>query len=136
MTRIIRRVYQVVFFVAATPLIWRAGWRLWRHQRLPIARLSELMRDVPLLTSRPLRHPRYLAATAERWLRLLPPRRFGRCLKRSLLLLDLWQRCGLEPVFHLGTAGHGTDRDFHAWVSTSDPTLASPAGRHEEIWTK
>lgn len=53
----------------------------------------------------------------------LPPRRLGPCYKRSLLLLDLWSRRGLEPRLHVGVRvdadGHA---EAHAWVSTNEST--------------
>lgn len=53
----------------------------------------------------PLADPRLYPPVVDRLLRWLPPhRRLGRCVKRSLLLLHLWSRCGLRPVFHYGVA--------------------------------
>ena len=70
-----------------------------------------------------------------RLLGLLPPRRFGPCLKRSLLLLDLWSRCGLDPRIHIGTLKHEEERRFHAWVSVpGSDTPAEPSG-YAEIWS-
>jgi hypothetical protein len=60
---------------------------------------------------------------------VLPPCGAGRCLKRSLLLLDLWSRAGLAPSLHLGVRGDGKTRGGHAWVETARPdfrTFRSP----------
>jgi hypothetical protein len=39
-------------------------------------------------------------------------------MKRSLLLLDLWSRCGLRPRLHLGLRGGGyPGRRGHAWLT-------------------
>ena len=53
----------------------------------------------------------------------LPPRRLGPCYKRSLLLLDLWSRCGLEPRLHVGVRlDPDGGAEAHAWVSTNGST--------------
>jgi hypothetical protein len=65
--------------------------------------------------------PRLDLAVLERLLPLLPPYGAGRCVKRSLLLLDLWSRAGLVPTFHLGLRGEGADRGGHAWITTGVP---------------
>ena len=39
-------------------------------------------------------------------------------MKRSLILLHLWSRCGLEPELHLGVRRDPTEVfQAHAWVS-------------------
>jgi hypothetical protein len=76
------------------------------------------MRAVPPFGIPILARPEWLLATLDRLLPLLPPWRYGRCLKRSLLLLDLWARCGLRPRLHLGVRREGEGRhDAHAWVT-------------------
>lgn len=61
----------------------------------------------------PLAHLRVV----NRLMPVLPPYRMGRCLKRSLLLLDLWTRCGLDVMLHLGfrPAPQGP-WEGHAWI--------------------
>jgi hypothetical protein len=54
----------------------------------------------------------------EAMLPILPPFGAGRCLKRSLLLLDLWSRAGLAPSFRLGVRRDGGTGGGHAWVET------------------
>jgi hypothetical protein len=63
--------------------------------------------------------PRLLLGVLEALLPFLPPYGAGRCVKRSLLLLDLWSRAGLAPSFHLGVRNDGS-RGGHAWVTTRE----------------
>ena len=58
------------------------------------------------------------ARVAHRLMPLLPPWGWGPCLKRALLLLDPWTRCGVAPRLHLGvrTAGEAPAQ-AHAWLS-------------------
>jgi hypothetical protein len=58
----------------------------------------------------------------ERLLPVLPPFGAGRCVKRSLLLLELWSRAGLEPRLHVGIRGNRLSRKpeaGHLWVTTA-----------------
>ncbi|MCG8457855.1 MAG: hypothetical protein MI919_16385, partial [Holophagales bacterium] len=111
---------KVLFFLAATPAVLRAAWKIHRRRRQRIDSLAPELRSAGGLRWAYLRRPGYLAATAELWLPFLPTRSYGRCLLRSLLLLDLWSRCGLDPTLHLGTAagasitpvGAGDDGDL------------------------
>jgi hypothetical protein len=64
--------------------------------------------------------PRLALAVLERLLPVLPPYGAGRCVKRSLFLLDLWSRAGLAPSFHLGLRGAAGDRGGHAWITTRE----------------
>ena len=68
---------------------------------------------------RPLADPRLYPPVVDALIRWLPPhRRLGRCVKRSLILLHLWSRCGLAPTFHYGVAlGPDGSRRAHAWLS-------------------
>ena len=92
------------------------------------ARVLALERDLPLpeLVARLRRtrpdflagiDPRLVLGVAEALLPFLPPYGAGRCVKRSLLLLDLWSRAGLAPSFHLGI--RAATRSGHAWITTS-----------------
>ena len=88
---------------------------------------------VPLLRqgqplAQPLQDPVALARFVRRLIPYLPPFGMGRCLKRSLLLLHLWSRCGLAPVLHIGVAGVGGPRRAHAWLTVEDPALVDLAG--------
>jgi hypothetical protein len=69
--------------------------------------------------------PRLDVAVLERLLPVLPPFGAGRCIKRSLFLLDLWSRAGLAPSFHLGLRGSEQNRAGHAWVSTKEAAFAT-----------
>ena len=72
-----------------------------------------------LLASSLLADPALSLGLLEVMLPFLPPFGAGRCLKRSLLLLDLWSRAGLAPSLHLGVRGNGRPRGGHAWVETA-----------------
>jgi hypothetical protein len=102
------------------PAVVRAAVRcLWWERRLPLEGLVERLRSTPRFGCAALARPAWLLATLDRVLPLLPPWRYGRCLKRSLLLLDLWSRCGLRPRLHLGVQreGGGGRHQGHAWVT-------------------
>lgn len=84
-----------------------------------------------------LRDPILLAAAVHRLAHRLPPLGMGRCLKRSLLLLHLWSRCGLDPALHIGVQSDGERRRSHAWLTCDRPELAAycghPAGTTEAV---
>lgn len=129
-----RRAEQLTFAVVALPIVLRACWRLWRLDR-GHARLDELaqaMSRVAPLRAGWLRRPRLLAGCVDRLGSVLPPYGYGRCLKRSLLLLDLWGRCELEPSFHLGVRREGPERRFHAWLELEP---SPETRRHQVLWT-
>jgi hypothetical protein len=93
-----------------------ASWRLHRASRLPFDRLvDELRRGKPLAGA--LADPILHLRVASRLLPVLPPWRMGRCMKRSLLLLHLWSRCGLAPCLHLAVALDGGGLQGHAWLT-------------------
>jgi hypothetical protein len=79
-----------------------------------------------------LNHPAYLEGTVGRLLILLPLRGLGPCMRRSLVLLDLWSRCGLDPRFHLGAAQDGDHLRLHAWVTGRQQSAVS---EYAEIWS-
>jgi hypothetical protein len=130
---------RLLFACAALPAVLRAAARVARaRRRLPLRALPERLRDVPPFRTRWLARPADLDAVAGRLLPLLPPYGAGRCLKRSLLLLDLWSRCGLSPRLHVGVRRPGEGAlAAHAWVRTGVPALdrrSGPAG-HDELWS-
>ncbi len=105
-----------------------AGFRRYSLDELP-ARLSSVTRLPEVL-----RDPHLIVAIVDRALRFLPPHRMGRCLKRSLLLLDLLSRCGLEPEFHLGLGFDGDIRLCHAWITVEGhPDLSADGRGYREI---
>jgi hypothetical protein len=116
---------RAAFFVLALPAVLRASLRVAAlARRSPLDELAARLRGAPPFAVRSLSRPEWLLASLDRLLPVLPPYGYGRCLKRSLLLLDLWSRCGLRPRLHLAapvarTAGR---HQGHAWVT------AEPAG--------
>jgi len=115
------------FFLLALPAVTRASLRVaWLQRRLPLDELAARLRATPRFALPVLANPEWLLATLDRLLPLLPPRGYGRCLKRSLLLLDLWSRCGLRPRLHLAApiARAAGGREGHAWV-TVEPGFAA-----------
>ena len=62
--------------------------------------------------------PEQLAQITERLLPWLPPWRMGRCIKRSLILLYLWSRCGIPVRLHIGIHPSQPYRG-HVWLSVS-----------------
>jgi hypothetical protein len=131
-----RRLAKAAFFVAALPLVARASLRLaWLERRMPLESLVSRLRATRSPALHPLARPERLLAVVDRLLPLLPPWRYGACLKRSLLLLDLWSRCGLQPRLHLGVRreGEGVHRG-HAWVTVADPRAVTVAAEGGAEW--
>lgn len=126
---------KLLFLILATPMVWRAAWRAARAVRsLPLDEATRSLVRVPRWSTAYLQRPTWLAGAVDRWLVLLPPRDYGACMRRSLALLDLWARCGLDPHLHLGMARSGDQRHFHAWVEANG--IRAGAGSHwYEIWS-
>ena len=79
--------------------------------------LVERLRDGPSLPGGE-RDPVVYARVVGRLLPILPPWSMGRCLKRSLVLLHLWSRCGLTPALHLGVRKSEPGAvEGHAWLT-------------------
>lgn len=113
------RVRRGVFVLLAAPLVVATSRRVARLEAtLP---LGELVAALRARRSLPLRgwwaNPAGLAESVEKLLVFLPPRRCGVCLRRALILLDLWSRCGLEPTLHLGFRPQDAERQGHAWLT-------------------
>ena len=109
-----RALRQLVAHLCAVPLALAAGFRLRRlERRLPFDRLVSELRSVRRLPATAA-DPAAIARVVGRLAPVLPPWGMGRCLKRSLLLVHLWARCGLEPRIHLGVRA---GRRGHAWVT-------------------
>lgn len=102
--------------------IARAAFRVGREsQRSTLSDLVERLRRPGgvLPYADPSEAKALLALTLlEPLLPLLPPYGAGRCVKRSLILLDLWSRAGLQPKLHLGLREGDGLRQGHAWVTT------------------
>ena len=125
---------KAVFFIAALPAVFRAARRLARlNRRCDLQQLADRLRAVEPWRTSYLANPRFLDASVSRLVKLLPPRNFGPCIKRSFLLLDLWSRCGLEPRIHIGTRKRDGAHHFHAWVTVSG--FENPDSEYAEIWS-
>lgn len=114
--------------VTTTLAVARAAVRVKRLGRIADEDIRELV-DRLRGTASPGVDPELAPRILERLLPVLPPYELGRCMKRSLFLVDLWSRAGLETELHLGyrpVAGGGLEG--HAWVTTNDTrfTCASP----------
>jgi hypothetical protein len=116
-------------YARATLTALAAAQRLARWQRqLAFDDLVIGLREGPLFPASladPLVHARVVGRLA----RLLPPRGMGLCLKRSLLLLGLWSRCGLTPALHVAVSTPG-ERPWrgHAWLTAEAPQGPLAAG--------
>jgi len=127
-------VRKAIFLLLALPSVIRAAWRVRRLE--PGSELPELvdrLRRVQPWRFALLNQPAYLAGCVGRVAMLLPMRGLGPCMRRSLILLDLWSRCGVNPRFHLGMAEGGADRRLHAWVTDRQQPVVSG---HAEIWSR
>ncbi len=123
----LRRPWRLVRAVGAA---YRAGWRVRRGGRLPFDRLvEELRKGKPFEGS--LADPDLHLRVVVRLLPLLPPWHMGLCMKRSLLLLNLWSRCGLAPCLHLGVAPLGEGLLGHAWLTAEADGRPLRAGSSE-----
>ncbi len=118
------------------PLVALAALRVaWFYPRLPLDELVRRLGAVPPLP-RFLRAPETLLGTVNLWLRWLPPRSLRACLRRSLILVDLWSRCGLPVELHLGVALGGGTPEGHAWVTTGSTSSGTEeAARFEPAVT-
>lgn len=103
-----------------------ACWRLARW-RGSVGGFLERGRQGRLLATE-LQHPEWFGWLVWRLGRWLPPARMGSCLRRSLLLYDLWQRCGVQAVLHIGVQVESGRRRAHAWLSCDRPELARYCG--------
>jgi len=114
----------------ATIFVLRAAMRVaWHEPRTCLPELVARLRSVP--PSGVGFDVALAEGVVERFLSLLPPWGAGRCVKRSLLQLDLWSRAGRSPRLHLGLLEVGLDREGHVWVTTDG---AIPEG-FTETWS-
>lgn len=115
-----------------------AGALTFRDRGQPFDALVERQREGRRFGTA-FRDPLPYLRVAIRALPWLPPRGMGACMKRSLVLLDLWSRCGLEPELHIGVRVAGTSSfQAHAWLTAravDDGELSSGDGGHEATFT-
>jgi len=118
------------------PLVVLAAARsAWLYPRLPLDELIRRLGSVAPLP-RPLRRPGAYRHAVNRWLRWLPPRGLRSCLRRSLILVDLWSRCGVVVEFHLGVRAGRPGDGGHAWVTAAGtPPDDAGAFRHVRTFT-
>ena len=90
--------------------------------------LVERLRDGPSLPAGE-QDPVVYARVVGRLLPILPPWSMGKCLKRSLVLLHLWSRCGLTPALHLGVRKSEPGAvEGHAWLTIEELDSFARAG--------
>ena len=123
----LRRPWRLVRAVAAA---YGAAWRVQRRARLPFDQLLEELREGTPFTGA-LADPSLHLRVVSRLLPALPPWPMGRCMKRSLVLLHLWSRCGLVPCFHIGVARLGEGLPGHAWLTAEANGNTLRAGSSE-----
>lgn len=125
-----RALERTVHVAVATAFVLRAAARVaWHEPRTNLPELAARLR-----TARRARTGFDVAlahGVAERLLPILPPWGAGRCVKRSLIQLDLWTRAGHAPRLHLGLLVKPAPRAGHVWVSTDG---AAPPGV-AETWS-
>jgi len=86
------------------------------YSKMPLDEAVKHLRRIHVRFPGPLRNPMWLRGLVDRLLPVLPPAGGGRCLKRSLMLLDLWSRCALEPRFFIGVKPGFSRPEGHAWL--------------------
>ncbi len=116
--------------VRAVGAAYLAGWRVHRGSRLPFDRLIEELRKGKPFTGA-LADPGLHLRVVFRLSPLLPPWPMGGCMKRSLLLLHLWSRCGLAPSLHLGLPPLGEGLLGHAWLTAERDGRVLRAGSNQ-----
>ena len=118
----------VLFLLCSVPLTVRALVRVWYWTRRDsLDSVAIALRSVRPFEYSFLLNPQAWLVVVNRLLPLLKPLGFGPCLLRSLLLLDLWGRCGAQPRLHLGFEEVAESRGAgHAWLTSSlDPELST-----------
>jgi len=126
---------RILFALRVLPALLAAAAELRRlAATTPVHQMPDTLRQNAKPLPAALRRPAELAALSDRLSPFLPPRGLGPCLRKSLLVLVLWSRCGLEAKLHLGAQqGEGPCPDFHAWVSAGENEHGR--GGHQELWS-
>ncbi len=124
-------------YARITAVVWATAWRMARLYRRGLDTTLAALRTAPpfgATLADPVAHLRVVA----RVLPLLPPFGLGRCLKRSLVLLALWSRCGLAVRLHLGFRPTAQGPwEGHAWLSCTGfdpPASLTSSNGHEELF--
>jgi hypothetical protein len=123
--------------LVAIPFVLRAACRvLWLARRHGVAELAARLRAAPRFHLAPLARPELWRAAVGRLAPLLAARGRGACYAQSLLLLDLWARCGLAPRLHLSYHGDEGGVVGHAWVSAAsgDGLVSTPSFGHKPLF--
>ena len=111
---------RLLALLVAAPFVLRAACRVaWLSRRHGIAELAARLRAAPPFHLAPLARPELWRTAVGRLAPLLPVCGRGACYAKSLLLLDLWARCGLVPRLHLSYQGGAGGVVGHAWVSAA-----------------
>jgi hypothetical protein len=112
-----------------------AAWRVWRGYRR--GGLDDLVSSLGRKQlAGTVGDPERLARLVEKLLWALPPYGAGPCLRRSLVLFDLWARCGLAPRLHLGVRAREGGVEAHAWIEVrhhATDSKVADAGGFESI---
>lgn len=123
---LLRAAAEPVLVVGSALAVLRSAARVaWLARRVPVLELPRHLRvaaPLPVI----LRDAGRLEAVAGRMLPFLPSAGLGPCLKRSLVLLELWSRCGREAVLRLGLRRSVSGAwQGHAWLSgAGSPAVA------------
>jgi hypothetical protein len=114
---------KAVFFLLAAPVVIATARRIARREgEVPLdTLLAELRGRAAAPLPRRLARPSWLSGSVERLLPRLPPQDLGPCLRRALIVYELWSRCGLEPRLHVGLKPGTGLRDAHAWITAEGP---------------
>lgn len=125
-----------LFLIAVSPWIFWAALRLTvLFRRLSLPEVAEHLARGRVFPVPYLRHAPFVVGSVAALSPWLPPFGLGRCLKTSLLLVDLLSRTGAEPHFHLGMTRFGDQRAFHAWLSGPGVPQLEDESAYDEVWS-
>lgn len=128
---------RLLALLVAAPFVLRAACRVaWLSRRHGVAELASRLRAAPPFRLAPLTRPELWRNAVGRLAPLLTGNGRGACYAQSLLLLDLWARCGLVPRLHLSYQGGAGGVVGHAWVSAAPngELLSTPSFGHTPMF--